>query len=114
MVTVPCDEQECAKAFDIRSLGIIQGLVWKGAKVSRKASLGLQEGGLCSSTLAKAGASFPQDPSIVSVGWALPWVCSVFFFQDDQLHGTCISGPSCDRHPAGLSKEAFISPSNQP
>lgn len=72
MVTVPCDEEECAKAFNITSLSIVQGLVWEGAEVSRKASLGLKEGGLCSSTLAKAGASFPQDPLIVSVDWALP------------------------------------------
>lgn len=50
----------------------MSGLVWEGAEVSRKASLGLKEGGLCSSTLAKAGASFPQDPLIVNVDWALP------------------------------------------
>lgn len=50
----------------------MSGLVWEGAEVSGKASLGLKEGGLCSSTLAKAGASFPQDPLIVNVDWALP------------------------------------------
>lgn len=67
VVTVPCDEEECDKDFDIRSLSIVQGLVWEEAEVSRKASLGLKGGGLCSSTLSKAGAPFPQDPLTVSV-----------------------------------------------